>query len=88
MAEETGSKKVLFGTVVSNKMDKTIVVSVEKRMKHKLYGKFITRTKKYKAHDVNNECQEGDYVKIIEHRPLSKHKKWKYVETLKKAVQL
>jgi len=64
------------GVVVSNKMEKTIVVSIENRITHKKYGKVITKTKKYKAHDEKNECQIGDVVSIIETRPLSKTKRW------------
>ena len=64
------------GIVISNKMEKTIVVSIENRITHKKYGKVITKTKKYKAHDANNECQLGDIVNIIETRPLSKTKRW------------
>jgi small subunit ribosomal protein S17 len=64
------------GVVISNKMEKTIVVSIENRITHKKYGKVIAKTKKYKAHDENNECQIGDLVTIIETRPLSKTKRW------------
>jgi small subunit ribosomal protein S17 len=86
MADETrGRRKVRIGTVVSNKMDKTIVVAIEKRVKHKLYGKFIKRTVKFKAHDENNECQIGDRVKIMETRPLSKEKRWRLVEIIERA---
>ncbi len=81
------NKKVLFGTVVSNKMEKTIVVSVERKIKHPLYGKYIVRSKKYKAHDETNKCSVGDFVKIMECRPLSKEKSFKYVETIKEAVK-
>ncbi len=82
----THKKKVLIGTVTSNKMNKTIVVTVERKLKHPLYGKYITRSKKYKAHDENNQCSVGDIVKVIECRPISKEKKWKYIETIRKAV--
>jgi small subunit ribosomal protein S17 len=86
MADETrGQRKVRVGTVVSNKMDKTIVVAVESRVKHKLYGKIIKRTVKFKAHDENNECQIGDKVKIMETRPLSKQKRWRLVEIIERA---
>lgn len=64
------------GIVISNKMDKTVVVSIENRVTHKKYGKVIAKTKKYKAHDALNECQPGDIVNIIETRPLSKTKRW------------
>lgn len=82
----THKKKVLIGTVTSDKMNKTIVVTVERKLKHALYGKYITRSKRYKAHDENNECKVGDIVKVMECRPISKEKKWKYIETIRKAV--
>ncbi|NLI60189.1 MAG: 30S ribosomal protein S17 [Clostridiales bacterium] len=86
MADDTrGRRKVRIGTVVSNKMDKTIVVSIEQRTKHKLYGKTIKRTKKLKAHDETNQCQVGDRVKVMETRPLSKDKRWRLVEIIEKA---
>lgn len=72
---ERGYRKVRIGTVVSNKMQKTIVVAVEDRVRHPLYGKTIKRTKKFKVHDENNVCNVGDIVKIMETRPLSKEKK-------------
>lgn len=84
--EERNLRKVMVGTVTSNKMDKTIVVSVETSVKHPLYGKFVKRTYKLKAHDENNECQIGDKVKVMETRPLSKDKKWRLVEVVEKAV--
>ncbi|EIV99760.1 30S ribosomal protein S17 [Thermoanaerobacter siderophilus SR4] len=71
---ERGHRKVRIGTVVSNKMQKTIVVAVEDRVRHPLYGKTIKRTKKFKVHDENNVCNVGDIVKIMETRPLSKEK--------------
>jgi small subunit ribosomal protein S17 len=80
-----GRRKVRIGTVVSDKMDKTIVVAVESRVKHKLYGKIIKRTRKFKAHDENNECRIGDRVRIMETRPLSKEKRWRLVEIIQKA---
>ena len=83
--KERGRRKVRVGTVVSDKMDKTIVVAVESRVKHKLYGKIIKRTKKYKVHDENNECRIGDRVRIMETRPLSKQKRWRLVEIIEKA---
>lgn len=70
------NKKKLTGTVTSNKMDKTIVVAVETTKRHPLYGKVITVVKKYKAHDEENVCQEGDRVTIIESMPISRHKRW------------
>ena len=86
MADETrGNRKVRIGTVVSNKMDKTIVVAIENRVKHKLYGKIIKRTTKLKAHDEQNTCQIGDRVKIMETRPLSKEKRWRLVEIIERA---
>jgi len=82
---ERGYRKVRIGTVVSNKMQKTIVVAVEDRVRHPLYGKTIKRTKKFKVHDENNICNVGDVVKIMETRPLSKEKRWRLVEIVKKA---
>ena len=84
--EERNLRKVMIGTVTSNKMDKTIVVSVETSIKHPLYGKFVKRTYKLKAHDEKNECQIGDKVKVMETRPLSKDKRWRLVEIVEKAV--
>ena len=81
-------KKVLEGTVVSNKMDKTVVVRVDSRIKHPLYGKTITRSKNFKAHDEKNECREGDTVRIIECRPLSKDKSFRLFSITKKSVSL
>ena len=78
-------RKTRTGLVVSDKMDKTIVVSVERRVKHPLYGKFIKRTTKFKAHDEENSCGVGDTVVIMETRPLSKSKRWRLVEILEKA---
>lgn len=74
-----------MGYVVSDKMDKTIVVSVEDFVRHPLYGKRVKRTKKFKAHDENNECGMGDRVKIMETRPLSREKRWRLVEIIEKA---
>jgi small subunit ribosomal protein S17 len=73
------------GTVVSNKMDKTIVVAIETRVKHALYGKTIKRTTKLKAHDEENTCQIGDRVRVMETRPLSKEKHWRLVEVIERA---
>lgn len=84
--EERNLRKVMIGTVTSNKMDKTVVVSVETSVKHKLYGKIVKRTYKLKAHDENNESQIGDKVKVMETRPLSKDKRWRVVEVVEKAV--
>ncbi|KXG75714.1 30S ribosomal protein S17 [Fervidicola ferrireducens] len=83
--EERPKRKVRTGVVVSNKMDKTIVVAVESIIRHPLYGKTIKRTKKFKAHDEHNQCQIGDVVKIMETRPLSKTKRWRLVEIVKRA---
>jgi small subunit ribosomal protein S17 len=79
---ERGQRKVREGIVVSNKMDKTIVVAVERRVPHALYGKYIRRTRKFMAHDPENACQIGDKVRIMETRPLSRQKKWRLVEIL------
>ena len=81
---ERNLRKVRVGKVVSNKMDKTIVVAVENHVKHPLYGKIVKRTYKLKAHDENNECQIGDTVKDTETRPLSKDKRWRLVEVVEK----
>jgi len=83
--EKKGIKKTRVGIVVSDKMDKTAVVAVERLVKHTAYKKFIKRTSKFKAHDAKNECQVGDLVKIIETRPLSKTKRWRVSEILEKA---
>ncbi len=80
-----GHRKTRIGRVVSDKMDKTVVVAVETRIRHPLYGKFIKRTTKFKAHDENNECRVGDKVKIAETRPLSREKRWRLVEIVEKA---
>ncbi|GAB4008434.1 30S ribosomal protein S17 [Glycomyces albus] len=88
MSEDTqtrGRRKVLEGLVVGDKMDKTAVVEVEDRKMHPLYGKVIRSSKKYKAHDEDNQCGVGDRVSIMETRPLSKTKRWRIVEILEKA---
>ncbi|MCO6565422.1 MAG: 30S ribosomal protein S17 [Apibacter sp.] len=82
---ERNLRKERIGVVSSNKMDKTIVVSETSRMKHPMYGKFVLKTKKYTAHDEKNECNEGDTVRIMETRPLSKSKRWRLVEILERA---
>lgn len=82
---ERGARKVQTGKVVSSKMDKTVVVAVEERIRHPLYGKIIKRTKKYKAHDELNGCNAGDTVKIVETRPLSKEKRWRVTDILERA---
>ena len=84
--EERNLRKVMTGTVVSNKMDKTIVVAVETSVKHPIYGKIVKKTYKLKAHDEENQCQIGDRVKVMETRPLSKDKRWRIVEVVEKAV--
>ena len=78
-------RKERVGIVTSNKMDKSIVVSVELKQKHPIYGKFIKTTKKFHAHDEKNECNEGDTVRIMETRPLSKTKNWRLVEIIERA---
>jgi small subunit ribosomal protein S17 len=80
--------RVLVGRVVSDKMDKTVTVLVERRVKHPIYGKIITRSKKYHAHDENNEMGEGDLVEIIETRPISRTKTWRVTKLLEKAVRV
>ena len=77
-------RKTVIGKVVSNKMDKTIVVAIEDSVKHKLYNKIVKRTVKYKAHDEENVCSIGDRVKIMETRPLSRDKRWRLVEIVEK----
>ena len=84
--EERNLRKVMIGTVTSNKMDKTVVVSVETNVKHPKYGKIVKRTYKLKAHDEENACQVGDKVKVMETRPLSKDKRWRVVEVMEKAI--
>jgi small subunit ribosomal protein S17 len=84
-SEERGLRKVRIGTVVSNKMDKTAVVSVERSVRHKIYGKIMRRHTKLYVHDPQGLCGMGDVVRVIETRPLSKTKRWRYVETVKKA---
>ena len=86
MSETTRAfRKTRVGTVISDKMDKTIVVAIEDSVQHKLYKKIVKRTYKLKAHDENNECGIGDTVKVMECRPLSKDKRWRLVEIIKKA---
>ncbi|MCZ6820597.1 MAG: 30S ribosomal protein S17 [Calditrichaeota bacterium] len=80
-----GSRKNKVGLVLSNKMDKGIVVSVERVVRHALYGKFFKKTSKFMAHDEKNECEVGDKVSIMETRPLSKRKRWRLVEIIEKA---
>jgi small subunit ribosomal protein S17 len=88
MADETterGSRKTRVGTVVSSKMDKTAVVAVERKVAHPVYGKQVVRTKKYYAQDDENAAREGDVVRIVETRPLSRTKRWRIVEIVEKA---
>ena len=80
-----GYRKTRIGEVVSDKMDKTIVVAIKTKVRHPLYGKMVNRTRKFKAHDENNECGIPDTVKIMETRPLSKDKRWRLVEIVEKA---
>lgn len=82
---ERNSRKIRMGTVVSDKMDKTVVVEVARQFPHRLYGKIIKRTKKFKAHDEENSCGVGDIVRIMETRPFSKDKRWRVVTILEKA---
>ncbi len=83
-AADRNLRKIRIGVVSSNKMDKTITVNVERKVKHPLYGKFVKKTTKFHAHDENNECSIGDTVKIMETRPLSKSKRWRLVEVVEK----
>ena len=83
--EERNLRKTRVGVVVSNKMEKTVVVAIKERVKHPLYGKIINRTKTFKAHDEQNECGIGDTVRVVETRPLSKDKRWRVVEIVEKA---
>jgi small subunit ribosomal protein S17 len=82
---ERNLRKTRTGVVRNNKMQKTITVSVERRVKHPIYGKFVKKTTRFHAHDEKNECQVGDIVKIMESRPLSKTKRWRLVEIVEKA---
>jgi small subunit ribosomal protein S17 len=85
---ERKQRKTRIGNIVSDKMDKTVVVAVETSVRHPLYGRIVRRTKKYKAHDEQNTCRIGDKVRIMETRPLSKEKRWRVSEILSRAVQL
>ena len=84
--EERNFRKTMIGTVVSDKMDKTVVVAVETSVRHEIYKKTVKRTYKLKAHDEENACQIGDEVRVMETRPLSKDKRWRVVEITKRAV--
>jgi small subunit ribosomal protein S17 len=85
MMEERNLRKTRVGKVVSNKMDKTIVVAIDDRVQHPLYKKIVNKTYKLKAHDENNECNIGDTVRVMETRPLSKDKRWRLVSIIEKA---
>lgn len=85
MGERKNPRKERIGFVVSNKMDKTVSVEVERKTQHPLYKRVVTQTKKFKAHDENEECSEGDKVKIVETRPLSKTKRWRVTDIIRKA---
>ena len=82
---ERNLRKQRVGVVTSNKMQKTITVSVERRLRHPIYGKFVKKTKKFLAHDEENTCNVGDMVRIMETRPLSKNKNWRLVQVIEKA---
>ena len=86
MTEETKAKRTVTGRVTSNKMDKTITVMVERKVKHAVYGKYIKRSTKLHAHDASNECNEGDLVTIVSCRPLSKSKKWMLENIVERAT--
>ncbi len=83
--ETRNLRKELVGVVVSNKMEKSIVIAVKRKEKHPIYGKFLNRTSKFAAHDEKNDCNIGDTVKIMETRPLSKNKRWRLVEIVERA---
>ncbi len=86
MDEQTVSNRILQGRVVSDKMDKTVTVLIERRVKHPIYGKFVRRSTKVHAHDENNECQMGDVVIVEQCRPLSKSKKWRFIKLVERPV--
>ena len=86
--EKTVNRKALQGLVVSNKMDKTIVIKVERRFAHPVFKKVVKTTKKYKVHDEKNECVEGDFIRIQETRPLSKEKRWRLMDVVAKEKSL
>ena len=86
-AEGRSRRKTRVGEVVSNKMDKTVVVAVTRLVRHPLYGRFVKKTNKFKVHDESNVCQIGDVVRIMETRPISKDKRWRLVEVTKKVAQ-
>lgn len=82
---ERNLRKTRIGVVTSNKMEKTITISVERRLRHPIYGKFVKKTNKFMAHDETNDCKVGDVVRIMETRPLSKLKRWRLVEIIERA---
>ncbi len=82
---ERGTRKEIIGKVLRNKMDKSIVIGVERKVKHPMYGKFVKKTSTFMAHDEKNECNVGDIVQVMETRPLSKNKRWRLVQILEKA---
>jgi small subunit ribosomal protein S17 len=81
-------RKLQVGKVVSNKMDKTVVVAIETLVRHPLYGKIMKKTKRFKAHDEENQCRVGDKVRVMETRPLSKEKRWRVIEILEREQQI
>jgi len=83
--ENRNLRKERIGIVVSNKMDKSVTISVERKEKHPIYGKFVKKTSKFMVHDEKNDCNEGDTVKIMETKPMSKNKRWRLVEILERA---
>ena len=83
--ETRGLRKTRVGTVIKNKMDKSIIIAIERKVAHPIYKKYFKKTTKLMAHDENNECGLGDLVKVMETRPLSKNKKWRFVEIVEKA---
>ena len=85
MTTERNRRKVRVGRVVSDRMEKTIVVSIERRVKHPQYGRYVRRRAKFKVHDEKNECRIGDVVRFMETRPLSKDKRWRFVELVERA---
>lgn len=85
MEAKRNLRKERMGVVVSNKMEKSIVVAVKRKVKHPIYGKFVNKTKKLVAHDEENTCNEGDFVRIMETRPISKRKNWRLVEIIERA---
>ena len=87
MSEQTKTQRTVTGRVISDKMDKTVAVAIERMIKHPMYGKYIRRTSKVLAHDASNECKTGDRVTIAECRPISKHKSWAVVNVVERAAE-